>query len=115
MRRSTSRWSWLETACWLVPTASASSVTVSSPRFPHRKRACSGAAVSQFSCCSWVSRASRRLQARPHVVPTLGRLDELKASGQLDRWAGAFTRLDPPAAGVHREVGPLLVVAHYLR
>src|SRR6266540_4276514 len=31
------------------------------------------------------------------------------------RWAGAFTRLDPPAAGVHREVGPLLVVAHYLR
>ena len=40
------------------------------PRFPHRKRACSGAAVSQFSCCSWVSRASRRLQARPNVVPT---------------------------------------------
>src|SRR6266511_4053444 len=140
------------------------------PRFPHRKRACSGAAVSQFSCCSWVSRASRRLQARPNVVPTtrvtcsgfkvsrwyccanmyprlkrvrrgdqvheyvqlvegrreagkvrqcvvatFGRLDELKASGQLDWWAGVFTRLDPLAAGVHREVGPLLVVVYYLR
>src|SRR6266496_2088017 len=54
-------------------------------------------------------------KVRQRVVATLGRLDELKASGQLDRWAGAFTRLDPPAAGVHREVGPLLVVAHYLR
>lgn len=54
-------------------------------------------------------------KVRQRVVATLGRLDELKASGQLDRWAGAFTRLDPPAAGVHREIGPLLVVAHYLR
>src|SRR6266542_3683163 len=54
-------------------------------------------------------------KVRQRVVATLGRLDELKASGQLDRWSGAFTRLDPPAAGVHREVGPLLVVAHYLR
>src|SRR6266498_998985 len=47
-------------------------------------------------------------KVRQRVVATLGRLDELKASGQLDRWAGAFTRLDPPAAGVHREVGALL-------
>src|SRR6266540_3073501 len=54
-------------------------------------------------------------KVRQRVVATLGRLDELKASGQLDRWAGAFTRLDPFATGVHREVGPLLVVAHYLR
>src|SRR6266508_597098 len=54
-------------------------------------------------------------KVRQRVVATLGRLDELKASGQLDRWAGACTRLDPPAAGVHREVGPLRVVAHYLR
>jgi transposase len=54
-------------------------------------------------------------KVRQHVVATLGRLDELKASGQLDRWAGAFTRLDPPALGTRREVGPLLLVNHYLR
>ena len=54
-------------------------------------------------------------KVRQHVVATLGRLDELKASGQLERWAGAFARLDPPPAGTHREVGPLLVVVHYLR
>jgi hypothetical protein len=34
-------------------------------------------------------------KVRQHVVATLGRIDELKASGQLDRWAGAFARLDP--------------------
>lgn len=54
-------------------------------------------------------------KVRQRVVATLGRLDELKASGQLDRWAGAFARLDPPSVGTRREVGPLLVVAHYLR
>jgi transposase len=53
-------------------------------------------------------------KVRQHVVATLGRLDELKASGQLDRWAGAFARLDPPPVGTRREVGPLLLVAHYL-
>jgi len=54
-------------------------------------------------------------KVRQRVVATLGRLDELKASGQLDRWAGAFARLDPPPVGTRREVGPLLLVAHYLR
>ena len=54
-------------------------------------------------------------KVRQRVVLTLGRLDELKASGQLERWAGAFARLDPPPVGTRREVGPLLVVAHYLR
>lgn len=54
-------------------------------------------------------------KVRQHVVATLGRLDELKASGQLDRWAGAFARLDPPPLGTRRHVGPLLIVAHYLR
>ena len=49
------------------------------------------------------------------VVLTLGRLDQLKASGQLDRLAGAFARLDPPPLGTRRLVGPLLVIAHYLR
>ena len=54
-------------------------------------------------------------KVRQRVVATLGRLDELKASGQLDRWAGAFARLDPPPVGTRREVGPLLLVTHYLR
>ena len=53
-------------------------------------------------------------KVRQRVVATLGRLDELKASGQLDRWAGAFARLDPPPVGTRREVGPLLLVCHYL-
>jgi hypothetical protein len=53
-------------------------------------------------------------RVRQRVVATLGRVDELKASGQLDRWAGAFARLDPPPAGTRRHVGPLLLVAHYL-
>ncbi len=54
-------------------------------------------------------------KVRQRVVATLGRLDELKASGQLDRWAGAFSRLDPPPVGTHREVGSLILVRHYLR
>jgi hypothetical protein len=54
-------------------------------------------------------------RVRQRVVASLGRLDELKASGQLDRWAGSWTRLDPPATGTRREVGPLLLVHHYLQ
>jgi Domain of unknown function (DUF4277)/Transposase DDE domain len=54
-------------------------------------------------------------KTRQRVVATLGRLDELKASGQLDRWAGAFSRLDPPPLGARRDVGALLLIAHYLR
>src|ERR1700757_5007319 len=54
-------------------------------------------------------------KVRQRVVATLGRLDELKASGELDRWAGAFTRLDPPPVGTRRQIGPLLLVAHYLQ
>src|SRR5659263_535927 len=54
-------------------------------------------------------------RVRQRVVATLGRLDDLKASGQLDRWAGAFARLDPPPVGTRREVGALLLVTHYLR
>jgi uncharacterized protein DUF4277 len=54
-------------------------------------------------------------KVRQRVVATLGRLDELKASGQLDRFAGAFARMDPPPLGTRREVGPLLLVDHYLR
>lgn len=53
-------------------------------------------------------------RVRQRVVANLGREEELKASGQLEALAGAFARLDPPMAGVRREVGPLLVVAHVL-
>ncbi|MBM3696757.1 MAG: IS1634 family transposase [Actinobacteria bacterium] len=49
-------------------------------------------------------------KVRQRVVATLGRVDELKASGQLDRFAGAFARLDPPGIGRRRDVGPLLLV-----
>lgn len=55
-------------------------------------------------------------QGRPRhrIVANLGREDELKASGQLQQLAGSFARLDPPLAGTRRELGPLLLVAHYL-
>ncbi|MCA1681047.1 MAG: DUF4277 domain-containing protein [Actinobacteria bacterium] len=49
------------------------------------------------------------------VLRTLGREDELKASGQLEQLAASFARLDPPLVGVRREVGPLLVVSHFAR
>ena len=51
---------------------------------------------------------------RQRVIANLGREDELKASGQLEALAGALARLDPPMAGVRREVGPLLLVAQVL-
>jgi len=51
-------------------------------------------------------------KVRHRVLVTLGREDELKASGQLDQLAAAFTRLDPPRVGFRREVGPLLLVQH---
>jgi hypothetical protein len=53
-------------------------------------------------------------QVRHRLLRTLGREDELKASGQLEQLAASFARLDPPALGTTREVGALLVVAHYL-
>lgn len=53
-------------------------------------------------------------KVRHRVVATLGREDELKASGQLDQLAAAFTRLDPPRIGFRREVGPLLLVQHVM-
>jgi len=53
-------------------------------------------------------------RVRHRVLRTLGREDELKASGQLEQLAASFARLDPPPAGTHRHVGPLLLVHHYL-
>jgi len=53
-------------------------------------------------------------KVRHRQVATLGREDQLKASGQLEQLAASFARLDPPAAGTRRLVGPLLLVAHYL-
>lgn len=54
-------------------------------------------------------------QVRHRMLHTLGREDELKASGQLDQLAASFARLDPPCVGTRRVVGPLLMVEHYLR
>jgi len=54
-------------------------------------------------------------KVRHRIVANLGREDELKASGQLDQLAGAFSRLDPPMAGTRRDVGALLLVDHYVR
>ena len=54
-------------------------------------------------------------RVRHRVLRTLGREDELKASGQLDQLAASFARLDPPPVGTRRQVGPLLLVRHYLQ
>jgi Domain of unknown function (DUF4277)/Transposase DDE domain len=53
-------------------------------------------------------------RVRHRVLRTLGREDELKASGQLEQLMGSFARLDPPLAGVRREVGPLLLAQHFI-
>jgi hypothetical protein len=53
-------------------------------------------------------------RVRHRVLRTLGREDELKASGQLEQLMGSFARLDPPLVGLRREVGPLLLAAHFL-
>jgi hypothetical protein len=53
-------------------------------------------------------------RVRQRLVANLGREDALKASGQLEQLAAAFARLDPPMLGIRREVGPLLLVRHYL-
>ena len=54
-------------------------------------------------------------KVRHRVISTLGREDELKASGQLDQLAASFARLDPPQSGTRREVGALLLVRHYMQ
>jgi hypothetical protein len=81
--------------------------------YPRVKRVRRGGQVHEYVQLVEGHREGGKVHQR--VVVTLGRLDELKASGQLDRWAGAFARLDPPAVGTCRAVGPLLLVAHYLR
>lgn len=53
-------------------------------------------------------------RVRERVLLNLGPEDELKQSGQLEHLAAAFARRDPPMLGVRREVGPLLLVKHYL-
>ncbi len=53
-------------------------------------------------------------KVRHRVVANLGRRDRLKGSGALERLAGSFARLDPPLVGTRRELGPLLLVRHYL-
>jgi hypothetical protein len=53
-------------------------------------------------------------KVRHRVLHTLGREDQLKQSGQLEQLAATLARLDPPMTGTRREVGPLLLVRHYL-
>jgi hypothetical protein len=54
-------------------------------------------------------------RVRHRVVANLGRKEALKESGQLEALAGSFARLDPPMTGARREVGALLLAAHFLR
>jgi transposase len=56
-----------------------------------------------------------RGRVRQRVVANLGRREKLKASGELDRLAAAFTRLDPPPEGTRQRCGALALVACYLR
>jgi transposase len=56
-----------------------------------------------------------RGKVRHRVVANLGRKEELKASGQLEKLAGSFARLDPPLLGTRREVGALLLAWHFVR
>jgi transposase len=53
-------------------------------------------------------------RVRQRVVANLGRREKLKASGELDRLAAAFTRLDPPPEGTRQRCGALALVARYL-
>jgi len=53
-------------------------------------------------------------QVRQRVVAKLGRLDELTTSGGLEQLVAGLARLDSPPLGTRREVGPLVLVAHYL-
>jgi hypothetical protein len=55
-----------------------------------------------------------RGRVRQRVVANLGRKEALKESGQLEALAGSFARLDPPLVGVRRDVGALLLAAHFL-
>src|SRR6266508_253764 len=55
-----------------------------------------------------------RGRVRQRVVANLGRREKLKASGELDRLAAAFTRLDPPPEGTRVRCGALALVACYL-
>jgi transposase len=55
-----------------------------------------------------------RGRVRHRVVANLGRKEALKASGQLEKLAGSFARLDPPLIGTRREVGALLLAWHFL-
>jgi len=53
-------------------------------------------------------------RVRHRVLCTLGREDELKASGQLEQLMASFARVDPPMAGTRRVVGPLLLAWHFI-
>src|ERR1700676_1601847 len=54
-----------------------------------------------------------RGRVRHRVVANLGRKEALKDSGQLEKLAGSFARLDPPVIGTRREGGALLLAWHF--
>ncbi len=82
------------------------------PMFLRVKRVRSGERTYEY--LQLVQGARQEGKVRQRVVATLGRVDELKRTGQIDRLAAAFARHDPPQVGIRREVGPLLLVRHYI-
>src|SRR5260221_3892223 len=68
-----------------------------------------------YEYVEWLEARGEVAGLRKHVVATLGRLDELTASGKLEQLAAGLARLHQPPPGTRRHVGPLLIVAHYLR
>ena len=71
-------------------------------------------ARSATCTCGWCRAIATSTGACAIVFWHLGRKDALKASGQLEQLVGSFARLDPPLVGVRREVGPLLLAAHFI-
>jgi len=59
--------------------------------YPRVKRVRRGDQVHEYAQLVEGHRVDGKVRQR--VVAMLGRLDELKASRQLDRWVGAFARL----------------------
>ena len=76
-----------------------------------RQAARGGGNGKRYVTCGWCRRTGTAGRVRHRVLRTLGREDELKASGQLDQLAASFARLDPPPVGTRRHVGPLLLVS----
>src|SRR6266511_770164 len=72
--------------------------------------------VSRWYCCANMYPRLKRVRRGDQVHEYVQLVEGRREAGKVrQRVVATLGRLDPPAAGVHREVGPLLVVAHYLR